>query len=67
MNLFMIIWIAGHIGGVIGPLPYDSVECRSRAAEVMETLNPNIVTSDGYSAKDIKFKCEYHRKRPKIA
>lgn len=49
---------------VIGPVPYDLEVCKLMAAEQAMHLNYDVVTEDGYTAKDVKIKCEYHQERP---
>lgn len=66
MNAYVVIYVAGMIGATVGPLPYGKDQCEFRVKEILETSGPNVVTVDGYSAKDIKIACEYHKKRPKL-
>jgi hypothetical protein len=66
MKLFLIIYIAGKIGGVAGPLPYDMAECQRRAASMWSELRPGVRTPMGYTRDDVKFSCEMHDTRPKI-
>lgn len=64
MKLFMVIYFAGQIGGTVGPLPYGIEECRTRAADIMSNAKQDVVTPEGYTARDVKFECEFHRERP---
>lgn len=64
MKLYMVIYFAGVIGGTVGPLPYGIEECQDRAAEIMAGANQDVVTPDGYTARDVKFECEFHEQRP---
>lgn len=31
MKIWFVIFVAGKIGGTVGPVPYDMAECQSRA------------------------------------
>ncbi len=64
MKLFIVIYIAGLIGGTIGPLPYDFKECKRRAAEKMAEFDQKVITPEGYRASDVKLICEWHVNRP---
>ena len=64
MKLWMVIYIAGHIGGTVGPRPYGLSECKERAVAEEKSMNPNVTTPQGYSAADVKFVCEFHEARP---
>lgn len=63
-KLYIVIYLAGHIGGTVGPLPYGFEECDRRAAEQMATADPSVVTPQGYRASDVKLVCEWHETRP---
>lgn len=56
----MIIYSAGKIGGVIGPLPYDMVECRERLA-IIELQATKPLSSIG-----AEIKCEFRDHKPTI-
>ncbi len=64
MNLFIVIYIAGQIGGTVGPLPYGMEECQLRAATQWSKGDPNIVTPQGYTMQDIRLTCGWHEVRP---
>lgn len=76
MSLWLIIYTAGHIGGVAGPLPYDMAECIIRRdmlrAEQLETLNSGIHHGEQRPAtpeelaglRAISFECEQHAEKP---
>lgn len=78
MKLFLIIYSAGQIGGVAGPLPYDMKECeyrrdefRSKQQELFDTkfskaLNRPATEEEIEKTKDMKFECEYRETRPKL-
>lgn len=58
MKLWMVIYLAGKIGGVAGPLPYDLAECQSRIADMQhEARQPP-------ASLGLSFKCEFHEARP---
>jgi hypothetical protein len=60
MSLWMVIYAAGKIGGVIGPLPYDMVECRERLAIIgLQATKP-------LSSVGMAIHCEFHDQRPTI-
>jgi hypothetical protein len=78
MKLFLIIYAGTHLGGAIGPLPYDLKECQSRRDELRASQTQAIVT--GIHAKEgrrltaeeigkvkaLRFECEYFSKRPSV-
>jgi len=64
MNLYIVIYIAGLIGGTVGPLPYGLKECQQRAVETLAEVDPNVVTPQGYRGSDVKMVCEWHDVRP---
>lgn len=66
MKLFMIIYLAGQVGGAIGPLPYGVEECRSRADELIASADPTVETPEGYTLEDLRIACEFHEERPKL-
>lgn len=66
MKIFMIIYIAGKIGMTIGPLPYGLEECIVRAADIMAQANPQVITPEGYTSKDVSIECELHFERPAL-
>ena len=48
MKLFLVILVAGKVGGSVGPLPCDMAECLTRAGELQDKAvkawdNPEIV------------------------
>jgi hypothetical protein len=54
-KLYIVIRVAGLIGGTVGPLPYDQAECERRIAEFN-------AKAEGHAA----FTCEFHTERPKL-
>ncbi|MGJ0393041.1 MAG: hypothetical protein ACR650_09825 [Methylocystis sp.] len=66
----MLIMVAGRIGGVVGPLPYDMEECMRRRQECEEEVYKKFATPqrliDGkvWSARDIQFRCVEAAERP---
>ena len=64
MNLWLVIYMTGKVGGSVGPLPYDFTECQSRVVDMYRQLRPDVVTPDGRTAADVRFACEYHDARP---
>lgn len=66
MKLFIVIYIAGHMGGSIGPVPYGMEECKDRAEAFLSKGDPNAVTPEGYTIKDVQFVCEWHDQRPSL-
>lgn len=64
MKLFMVLYIAGPIGGTIGPLPYGMVECQQRAADLLAEGNSDAVTLHGFTQRYVDFACEWHEDRP---
>ena len=74
-NLFLIIYTAGKIGGVAGPLPYDMAECEVRrdelriaqikALDTKKTIEGKPLSSaDVESIRSIRVECEYRSERP---
>lgn len=64
MKLYIVIYLAGLVGGTVGPLPYGFDECQRRAAEKQAEADPSVVTPQGYRASDVKLVCEWHSTRP---
>lgn len=64
MNLFFVIYVAGVLGGTVGPLPYGMEECQRRAAEMWSGFKPGVLTPEGLTRDDVVFKCEFHDQRP---
>ena len=60
----MVIYIAGEVGGSVGPLPYGIEECQRRASVQMSLLDKTVVTPEGITQADIQFKCEWLTKHP---
>lgn len=65
-KLFVVMYLAGKIGAAWGPVPYDMNECLNRVADIMSGVDPTVVTPNGYTAKDVRFECEYHVDPPKL-
>jgi hypothetical protein len=63
MKLYIVIYIAGLIGGVVGPLPYDEDECKTRIKAEWTKLN-DVMTPQGFSKHDIRYACEWAENRP---
>lgn len=57
-KLYLVIYQAGLIGGVAGPLPYGIEECGRRAFEM------NILAME--KRVGLLFECEWHSERPVI-
>lgn len=78
MNLFLIIYAAGTIGGAIGPLPYDMDKCIMYRDEAREqrvdglALGINVQTGlpmtdeERAGVESLSFECEYHENRPQL-
>lgn len=64
MKLYLVIYMAGLIGGTVGPLPYGIEECHSRASEILAQLDQSVITPQGFTAKDVRLECEFHDTRP---
>ena len=66
MQLFMVIYITGLIGGTVGPLPYGFDECEARAAAATREAaqQVSVVTPSGVTGRDVRLACEYHSVRP---
>lgn len=64
MKLYIVVYIAGLIGGTVGPLPYGPDECARRVAEQHAALNRDLTTPQGFTWRDIRFECEWHAVRP---
>lgn len=65
-GLYMVIYFKGMIAGSAGPLPYDMKECLVRTNDIIASANYDYVSPEGFSAKDVMFKCEYRDDRPKF-
>lgn len=77
MKLWIIIYVAGQIGGSVGPVPYDVAECNSRAASYKQQIDKAIAegkTPDGKpipadqmsKLRLIHIACEYRDERPAL-
>lgn len=70
MKLWLLLLTAGHIGGAAGPLPYDMVECRSRAAEMAQELEVKgaaaVRAGRLDEAPDFTFVCVSRERRPDL-
>lgn len=78
MKLFLILYAAGKIGGIAGPLPYDLAECQKRAAALNNDFAQAVArgaTDEGVQIpeKDMKVlrtmraACEYRATRPTLS
>lgn len=59
-KLFLILYVAGKIGGTWGPLPYDAVECERRAS----LLREDIIKHEQMSGWEVS--CEHRQVRPEL-
>jgi hypothetical protein len=66
MSIYLVVYIAGLVGGSIGPLPYDMAECQRRAETYNAEQGTDHVSPQGWSRDDVLFVCERHSKRPEI-
>lgn len=74
LKIFMVIYISGHVGGSVGPLPYDMKECLARRLQPVSNIEQaqkwtfihhGIRRSDG-DGNEVKMVCEERADRPKI-
>jgi NTP pyrophosphatase (non-canonical NTP hydrolase) len=71
-KLFMVLSVAGHVGGTWGPLPYGLSECLNRAQEEMaelaeaiekhKELPPDVLDS----VKTWRLECVARSERPEL-
>ena len=78
MKLYLVIYIAGHMAGYAGPLPYGGDECLSRQAGITQEWDRDwetrhlstspIMIKDGkrLTRADFKTACEFHAQRPAV-
>lgn len=78
MSLWLIIYTAGQIGGVVGPLPYDMAECHVRRDELRvmqadglargtnDTTGLPLTQDERAGIVNLSFECEHHETRPEI-
>jgi hypothetical protein len=77
MKIWLILYVGNHIGGTIGPLPYDMNECYVRRDIQQSIFNKMIKTRIGENGitipdnilekiKSYHFECEEHSSRPII-
>lgn len=78
MKLFLIIYAGTHLGGAIGPLPYDMKECEVRRNELRSSQAKAIasgihvregrkLTADELAKIGaLRFECEYRGQRPSV-
>ena len=70
MKLWMLIYFAGKLGAIIGPLPYDISECNSRRDRYQTEINAElqsrsiVVEGKRLVAGDVVVKCEPSSARP---
>lgn len=78
MSLFLIIYTAGHIGGVVGPLPYDMAECLIRRDE-LRTMQADglargtndktglpLTQEERDGINSLSFECEHREVKPAL-
>lgn len=75
-KLWMVIYVGSHVGGSVGPLPYDMAECERRSLEMNAKIDrekdkPEVIAkmqAAGIPAdkRNLKFVCEEHITRPAI-
>lgn len=65
MKLYMVIFLAGRISSIIGPLPYGIEECQRQVTE-QQKLAAEIFTPQGFRASEVKFICEWHSETDNI-
>lgn len=61
MMLWIMVYVAGTLGGTIGPLPYGMDECQHRAAEETTAMRRHV-----FPASHVTFVCEWHARRPEL-
>lgn len=65
MNLFLVIILNGHIGGVAGPLPYGMDECKRRRGLIQSGYDQAV--ADGKLDPDqMQVVCVYQSVRPSL-
>ena len=69
MNLWMILIIAGKIGAVAGPLPYNIFDCLSRTEARQEQFIESYMSGirePGVNLHNTYFMCVHSRFRPEL-
>ncbi len=79
MKLFLIVWAAGAVQGMAGPLPYEMEKCEEYARGLFRDMHVQLqggFYADGTpirenpgmakNARTIRFTCEYRAERPEI-
>ena len=78
MKLFLVIYAGTHLGGAIGPLPYDLAERQSKrdalrasqaqviASGIHAREGRKLTTEEIGKLKALRFECEYFGKRPPV-
>ncbi len=69
MSLWIIMIIAGKIGGVAGPLPYNIFECLSRTETRQEQFIASYMSGirePGVTLHNTYFICVHSRFRPEL-
>lgn len=67
MNLWLIVYVFGKVGGFAGPLPYGLDECNTRAKELRQDMQGHqTVLKNGLivTDKDVIISCEYADIKP---
>ena len=67
MNLFIVLYLAGEIAAVGGPVDGSAEECRQAVAQAVTQTDFSIVTSYGYTVDDVRADCEWHNDKPAIS
>lgn len=78
MKLFLIIYAGTHLGGAVGPLPFDLKECEARRdqlrASQARAISSGIHATEGRKLtgdeigklRALRFECEYLDVRPTV-
>jgi hypothetical protein len=64
MKIFIVWYLAGMMGGAVGPMPKTFAECEASLPGTIEYLRDTTPLPPGYSIDDFVFKCEWHRRFP---
>ncbi len=63
MKLFMIVYIAGKMGLIVGPITTSFEDCQDHAEQLINAPAIDDLTAEGLG---VAISCEYHDSKPEI-
>jgi hypothetical protein len=65
-TLWMVIYFAGKVAAVVGPLDYTIAECNTLVGSAYDNRMLDYTTDDGVVLHGVKYSCEFHDTAPLI-